>query len=91
MVLINFIETLLSSLGLGKFCHFSPLYVERLNEYTKNGFKFKLKESSDKHIVIVSDSDDGVIVIELGIKEMGIIDTINIKFLDDDNTTSITD
>lgn len=91
MVLINFIETLLSSLGLGKFCHFSPLYVERLNEYTKNGFKFKLKESSDKHIVIVSDSDEGVIAIELGIKEMGIIDTINIKFLDDDNTTSLTD
>lgn len=91
MVLINFIETLLSSLGLGKFCHFSPRYVDRLNEYTKNGFKFKLKESSDKHIVIVSDSDNGVIVIELGIKEMGIIDTINIKFLDDDNTTSLTD
>lgn len=82
MVLINFIETLLSSLGLGKFCHFSPLYVERLNEYTKNGFKFKLKESSDKHIVIESYPENGVIVIELGIKEMGIIDTINIKFLD---------
>lgn len=83
MVLINFIETLLSSLGLGKFCHFSPLYVERLNEYTKNDFKFKLKESSGERIVIVSDSEKDVIVIELGIKETGIIDTINIKFLED--------
>lgn len=83
MVLINFIETLLSSLGLGKFCHFSPLYVERLNEYTKNGFNFKLKESSDERIVIVSDSDNGVIVIELGIEKTGIINTINIKFLED--------
>lgn len=83
MVLINFIETLLSSLGLGKFCHFSPRYVDRLNEYTKNDFKFKLKEASDERIVIVSDSDKDVIVIELGIKETGIIDAINIKFLED--------
>lgn len=73
----TFITTLMNTIGLGVNGCYSPMYVNKLNEFTHGKFSFKETNNDKSSVLIEGTSGNEKVSISLGVSE-GSVKSINV-------------